>query len=53
LLARIVLQIIWPIARHSDVPLKRARLIYAIIKQVLFSMCKPIILTMFELQQDS
>jgi len=35
-LARIVLQNFWPITRHSDVPLNRARLIYAIIKQVPF-----------------
>jgi len=48
-----VLQNVWPIARHSGVPLNRAHLIYAIIKQVPFLLCKHIILTMFELQQDS
>jgi hypothetical protein len=53
LLAKIVLQNVWPIARHSDVRLNKAHLIYAIIKQVPFCMCKHIILTMFELQQDS
>jgi hypothetical protein len=53
LLTKIVLQNVWPIARHSNVPINRARLIYAIIKQVPFCMCKHIILTMFELQQDS
>jgi hypothetical protein len=30
LLAKIVLQNVWPIARHSDVPLNKARLIYDI-----------------------
>jgi hypothetical protein len=32
LLARIVLQNVWPIARHTGVPLNRAHLIYAITK---------------------
>lgn len=36
LLVRIVLQNVWPITRHSDVPLNRACLIYAIIKRVPF-----------------
>jgi hypothetical protein len=35
------------------VPINKARLLYAIIKKVPFCMVKHIILTMFELQQDS
>jgi hypothetical protein len=47
------MQNIWPIARHSVVPLNRAPLINAIINQVPFCMCKHIIMTMVELQEDS
>jgi hypothetical protein len=53
LLAQIVMQNIWPISRHSDVSLNRARLIYAIINRVPFCMYKHIIMTMIEMQEDN
>jgi hypothetical protein len=53
LLAKIIMQNIWPIALHSVVPLNRARLIYVIINQVPFCMCKHNIMTMIELHEDS
>lgn len=53
LLARIVMQNIWPISRNSDVPLDRAQLIFAIINRVLFCLCKQMVMTMIERHQDS
>ncbi|XP_062149271.1 BRAP2 RING ZnF UBP domain-containing protein 1-like isoform X3 [Alnus glutinosa] len=53
LLARIVMQNIWPISRNSDVPLNRARMIFAIINQIPFCMCKHMIMMMIEMQEDN
>jgi hypothetical protein len=53
LLARIVMQNLYPISRNSDVTLDRARLIFAIINRVPFCMCKHMLMTMIELQSDN
>jgi len=52
LLARIVMQNIWPISRHSDVSLNRACMIFTIINRIPFCMCKHMIMTMIEMQED-
>jgi hypothetical protein len=50
LLARIVMQNMWSISRNSEDTLDRARLIFSIINQVPFCMCKHMVMTMIELQ---
>jgi len=47
------MQNIWPISCHSDVSLNMARLIFAIINWAPFYMCKHIIMTMIEMQEDN
>jgi hypothetical protein len=53
LLARIMLQNLWPLSHNSNFILKRARFHYAIIQSIPFCMCKHIVLTMIEMQEDS
>jgi hypothetical protein len=53
LLARIMLQNIWPISYHSSLTLKRARLLFAILNDVPFCLCKHIIQTMMESLEDN
>jgi len=53
LLARIVLQNIWPISCNADVPLDRAWLIFAIINEIPFCMCKHIVMVMIEMHLDN
>jgi hypothetical protein len=53
LLAQIVMQNIWLISRHNDIPLNRACLIFAIINRIPFCMCKHIVVKMIKIQEDS
>jgi hypothetical protein len=52
LLARIVMQNIWPISRNSDVPLDRAKMIYAIKRRIPLCMCTHMVMIMLELHED-
>lgn len=52
LLARIVMQNMWPISRNSEVTIDRAKMIYAIINRVPFCLCTHMVMTMIELYDD-
>jgi hypothetical protein len=51
-LARIMLQNLWPFSRNNNLTIRSARFLYAIIRRVPFYMCKHIIMTMIETQED-
>jgi hypothetical protein len=53
LLAWIVLQNLWPLSRSSDLTIRQVRFLYAIITRVPFYLCKHIVMTMIEMQDDS
>jgi hypothetical protein len=53
LLARIVLQNLWPLVRRSQLTLSRARFLYVLIHRVLFCLCKHIVQTMLEMKDDN
>jgi hypothetical protein len=50
LLAKIVQHNLWPIARRSELVLKRVRFLYALIQWVPFCLYKHIVLTMLEMR---
>jgi len=52
LLSKIVLQNLWPLVRRSQLVLKRARFLYALIQSIPFCLCKHIVLTMLEMKDD-
>jgi len=52
LLAKIVLHNMWPITRRSELVLKRARILYALIMRMLFCLCKHIMHTMLEMRDE-
>jgi hypothetical protein len=52
LLVKIVQHNLWPIARRSELVLKRVRFLYALIQPVPFCLCKHIILTMLEMRDE-
>jgi hypothetical protein len=43
---------LWPIARRSELVLKRVRFLYALIQRVPFCLCKHILLTMLEMRDE-
>jgi hypothetical protein len=53
LLARIMLQNLWPLSYNNNLTLRRARFLYAIIRRIPFCMCKHIVWTMIKMQEDS
>jgi hypothetical protein len=53
LLAQIVLSNLWSLARHNTLTICRARFLYAIIQGFPFCMCKHLVMTMIEMQNDS
>jgi hypothetical protein len=53
LLARIMMQNLWPLSHNSNLTLHRARFLYAIITRVPLCMCKHIVMTMIEMQEDN
>lgn len=50
LLAKIVLHNLWPISRQSELILKRARFLYALIMRIPFWLCNHIMHTMLEMR---
>jgi hypothetical protein len=46
LLAHIMLQNFWPVSRNSNLILKRARFLYALIQRIPFCMCKRIVMNL-------
>jgi hypothetical protein len=50
LLAKIILHNLWPIARRSELVLKRARFFYALVMRMSFCLCKHIMHTMLEMR---
>lgn len=53
LLAWIMLQNLWPLSHNSNLALKKARFLYALIRRIPSCMCKHIVMTMIEMQEDS
>jgi len=53
LLARIMLQNLWPLSRNSNLTIRRAKFLYAIIQRVSFYLCKHIVTSMIEMQEES
>jgi hypothetical protein len=53
MLAKIVQQNIWPVARHSDLILKRAQFVYAIHLRLPFCLCKHILGVILEARDES
>jgi len=49
LLARIMMQNLWPLSRNNNITIRRARFLYAIIRRVPFYLCKHIVQTMMEM----
>jgi hypothetical protein len=49
---KIVQHNLWPIARRSELVLKRARFLYALIQRISFCLCKHIMLTMLEMRDE-
>jgi hypothetical protein len=47
-LAKVVVTNLWPLARRSELTLKKATLLYAIVMRTPFSLCKHILHTMLE-----
>jgi len=52
LLAKIVLHNLWPIVQRSELVLKRARFLYALIHKIPFYLCKHIVLIMLEMRDE-
>jgi len=52
LLARIMMQNLWPLSRNNNLTIRRARFLYAIIKCVPFCLCKHIVLTMMDMLEE-
>jgi hypothetical protein len=52
LLAKIVQHNQWPMARQSELVLKRARFLYALIQRIPFCLYKHIVLTMLEMRDE-
>jgi hypothetical protein len=52
MLAKIIQQNIWPVARHSDLILKRAHFVYAVHLPLLFCLCKHILDVMLEARDE-
>jgi hypothetical protein len=52
LLAKIVQHNLWPMARRSELVLKRVRFLYALIKRIPFCLCKHIVLSMLEMHDE-
>jgi hypothetical protein len=52
LLARIMIQNLWPLSRNSNITIRRARFLYAIIRRVPFCLCKHIVQTMMEMLEE-
>jgi hypothetical protein len=52
LLAKIILHNLWPTARQSELVLKRARFIYALVMRMPFYLCKHIMHTMLEMRDN-
>jgi len=53
MLAKIVQHNLWPVSRHSDLILKRARFVYAVHLRLLFCLCKHILGVMLEARDES
>jgi hypothetical protein len=51
-LAKIVVTNFWPQARRSELTLKKATLLYAIVMHTLFCLCKHILHTMLEVREE-
>jgi hypothetical protein len=52
LLARIMMENLWPLSRNSNITIRRARFLYAIIRHVPFCLCKHIVQTMMEMLEE-
>lgn len=52
LLAKIVLHNLWPIARRSELVLKMAHFLYALVMRIPFCLCKHILNTMLDMRDD-
>jgi len=52
LLSKIVLHNLWPTVRRSELVLKRAQFLYALVMRMPFCLCKHIINTMLEMRDD-
>jgi hypothetical protein len=52
LLAKIVLHNLWHTARKSELVLKRARFLYALVTRMSFCLCKHIMHTMLEMRDE-
>jgi hypothetical protein len=53
MLAKIVQHNLWPVARHSDLILKRAQFVYAVHLRLPFCLCKHILGVMLEARDES
>jgi hypothetical protein len=53
MLAKIVLYNLWPVARHSDLILKKAQFVYAVHLRLPFCLCKYIMSVMLEARDES
>jgi hypothetical protein len=51
-LAKIVLHNLWPTARRSELVLKRARFLYALVMRMPFCLCKHILQIMLEMRDE-
>jgi hypothetical protein len=51
-LAKVVVTNLWPQARRSELTLKKATLLYAIVMRTPFCLCKHILHTMFEVHDE-
>jgi hypothetical protein len=49
LLARIMMHNLWPLSRNNNITICRAIFLYAIIRRILFCLCKHIVQTMMEM----
>jgi hypothetical protein len=52
-LAHIRMQNLWPLSRNMNLTIKRAKFLYAIIHRVPFCLCKNIVMTMMEMQEEN
>jgi hypothetical protein len=52
LLAKIVQHNLWPTVRRSELILKRAQFLYAIVMRMLFCLCKHILNRMLEMRDE-
>jgi hypothetical protein len=52
LLSRIMMHNLWPLSRNSNITIRRAKFLYAIIKRVPFGLCKHIVQTMMEMLEE-